>query len=163
MLQPEGSGETLFHRVDVARQRAFAAHFGDRDPPVDRLVHRVVIVGDGECDGAAQDALRGLTLPAAATICYIGMGTDTEAGRHGLRWRLETLLAQQGVTVPAPALQEARDALQAPALAAHIVGIMPNMPANRISNQFDLRGAAHTVSAEAHAQHERAEAGPRCR
>lgn len=97
---------------------------------------------------AAQDALRGLALPPDRTACFIGMGTDPEAGRHGLRWRLSALLEEHGISAEAPELAAAKDAVCAPLSAGHIIGIMPNMPANRISNQFNLRAAAHTVSRE---------------
>jgi len=79
---------------------------------------------------------------------YFGMGTDAEVARFGLRWRMEELLAARGLAASDVAIGAARD-LAAPVLdPAAVVGTMPNIPANRLSTQFDCRGPAFTVSSE---------------
>jgi acyl transferase domain-containing protein/3-hydroxymyristoyl/3-hydroxydecanoyl-(acyl carrier protein) dehydratase len=71
---------------------------------------------------------------------FIGMEPDAEVARYGTRWRLPALPGQD------PAITAvARDAI-VPALdSAAVIGCMPNIPANRLSAQFDLGGPAFTV------------------
>jgi hypothetical protein len=71
---------------------------------------------------------------------YFGMGCDAESARWALRWRMQELLAASGLSAPDAAIDTARD-LAAPALdSTAVIGTMPNIPANRLSTQFDLRG-----------------------
>jgi acyl transferase domain-containing protein/3-hydroxymyristoyl/3-hydroxydecanoyl-(acyl carrier protein) dehydratase len=79
---------------------------------------------------------------------FIGMGCDPESARWALRWRLAELLAARGTAAGATALAAARDAA-APVLdSTAVVGTMPNIPANRLNAQFDLRAMGFSVSAE---------------
>ncbi|WP_146151887.1 beta-ketoacyl synthase N-terminal-like domain-containing protein [Ahniella affigens] len=74
------------------------------------------------------------------TAVIIGMEPDPNVARYGLRWRLANQFS-------GAALTEARDAV-VPALdAAAVLGTMPNIPANRLSSQFDLMGPSFTVQA----------------
>ncbi len=75
------------------------------------------------------------------TGIFIGMQTDSEVCRAGLRWRLQDL-DPGGVQVDL-------NAEIAPMVnAASVIGRMPNVPANRISNQMDIKGPGFTVSRE---------------
>ncbi|HTD29020.1 MAG TPA: beta-ketoacyl synthase N-terminal-like domain-containing protein, partial [Xanthomonadaceae bacterium] len=82
-------------------------------------------------------------LPRERTGVFIGMEPDPEIARYGTRWRL----AQPGVNDAWLAM--ARDAVVAPLEAPAVVGSMPNIPANRLSSQFDLAGPAFAVQAGA--------------
>ncbi|MGH8030524.1 MAG: beta-ketoacyl synthase N-terminal-like domain-containing protein, partial [Arenimonas sp.] len=82
-------------------------------------------------------------LPRERTGVFVGMEPDPEVARYGLRWRL----AQPGVD--ATWLAQARDAVVPALESAAVIGTMPNIPANRLSSQFDLAGPAFTVQAGA--------------
>ncbi len=86
-------------------------------------------------------------LPGATTGVYVGMGTDPQAARFGLRWRATTLAEHVGA--PATWIAAARDAA-APLDAAGVLGTMPNLVANRLNSQYDITGPSFTVSAEEH-------------
>ncbi|MCB1501064.1 MAG: polyketide synthase dehydratase domain-containing protein [Bauldia sp.] len=79
---------------------------------------------------------------------FFGIGCDPEVARWGLRWRLPELAAGRGVALDEATLQVAREAAATALDSAAVVGTMPNIPANRLSTQFDFRGPAFTVSAE---------------
>ncbi|OBA75866.1 hypothetical protein A5641_23785 [Mycobacterium sp. 1554424.7] len=81
-------------------------------------------------------------LPADRTSVIVGMGCDTEITRLGLRWRLA-----DEIDDPAE-LAAARDGVAPGWTAAGVVGAMPNIVANRLNRQFDLRGPSFTVSRE---------------
>ncbi len=79
------------------------------------------------------------------------MQCDAEIARYGLRWRLAEWAerwAEAGHLADAAWLVRARDATVAPLDVAAVLGTMPNMPANRINSQFDLRGLGFTTSDE---------------
>jgi acyl transferase domain-containing protein/3-hydroxymyristoyl/3-hydroxydecanoyl-(acyl carrier protein) dehydratase len=79
---------------------------------------------------------------------FVGMGCDPESARWALRWRLAELLASRGLAPDAAGLAQAREAA-APVLdSTAVVGTMPNIPANRLNAQFDLRAMGFAVSAE---------------
>ena len=92
----------------------------------------------------AREALAEVApLPRERTAVLIGMEPDAEVARYGLRWRL----AEADAT---PAWRAAaQDAVIAPLEAAGVLGCMPNIPANRLSSQFDFGGPAYTVQAGA--------------
>jgi acyl transferase domain-containing protein/3-hydroxymyristoyl/3-hydroxydecanoyl-(acyl carrier protein) dehydratase len=79
---------------------------------------------------------------------FIGMGADAEINRYGLGKRLATLLKEHGLQVTAQALTETEASIAPPLSPASVLGTMPNIPANRVSNQFNLEGPGFTVSAE---------------
>lgn len=75
------------------------------------------------------------------TGIFIGMQTDSEVCRYGLRWRVPELDLGAAVSDI--------DAEITPSLtAAGVIGKMPNVPANRISNQLNISGTGFTVSRE---------------
>lgn len=81
-------------------------------------------------------------LPPDTTSVVVGMGCDAEVTRFGLRWRLADDVED------ADQLAAARDGVVQGWTAAGVVGAMPNIVANRLNSQFDLRGPSFTVSRE---------------
>ncbi|WP_204080229.1 beta-ketoacyl synthase N-terminal-like domain-containing protein [Mycobacterium riyadhense] len=81
-------------------------------------------------------------LPSETTGVLMGMGCDAEIARWGLRWRLADEIDDP------QRLAAARDDVVGGLVAASVVGAMPNMVANRLNSQFDLRGLSLTVSRE---------------
>ena len=77
---------------------------------------------------------------------YIGMGTDSEICRLGLRLRLRDLL-DPNISDEAW-LKKAENTVSDALTAAGVVGKMPNIPANRLNNQFNFQGPGFTVSRE---------------
>ena len=96
----------------------------------------------------AADALAELDspLPRERTGIFIGIGTDAEVARYGARWRMASVA--QAVGAEEDWRETARDGLIAALTSAGVVGTMPNIPANRLNNQFDLGGPSCTVSSE---------------
>lgn len=92
---------------------------------------------------AAREALAETTpLPRERSVALIGLEPDPEIARHGARWRLtngrdDDWAARTRATL-VPALE-----------AAAVLGSMPNIPANRLSSQFDLGGPSFTLQAGA--------------
>ncbi len=86
------------------------------------------------------------------TGVLIGMQADAEVGRYGTRWRLDDWArrwgAERGVELDQSWLGRAKDQVGALRKAAGVIGAMPNIPANRLCAQLDLRGPSFTVSAE---------------
>ncbi|MFT7686648.1 MAG: acyl transferase domain-containing protein/3-hydroxymyristoyl, partial [Candidatus Azotimanducaceae bacterium] len=72
---------------------------------------------------------------------FIGMQTDSEVCRYGLRWRLEDLDPR------AKNIDLDKEIASSPN-ASSVIGKMPNVPANRLSNQLDIKGPGFTVSRE---------------
>lgn len=72
------------------------------------------------------------------TSIFVGMQTDAEVARHAIRWcgdrgwvgAISPELREQGLT------------------GATVIGCMPNIVANRLSHQLDLRGPSFAVSSE---------------
>lgn len=89
---------------------------------------------------AALSATTGIDLPPERTGVFIGMEPDAEVARYGARWRLA---AHPGLRPDA--LRAARDGVVPALTSAAVVGTMPNIPANRLSSQFDLHGPAFVV------------------
>ncbi|MBX2811412.1 MAG: 1-acyl-sn-glycerol-3-phosphate acyltransferase [Myxococcales bacterium] len=81
------------------------------------------------------DACQAIDWEQGITGVYVGMGCDPEVARWGARWRL-------------PEEDPRREVLAPPLTAAAVLGTMPNMPANRLSNLLNLQGPSFTVSAE---------------
>lgn len=98
---------------------------------------------------AAQEAMSEAgALPTGRTAVFTGMEVDPEITRHGVRWRFEELLLESGLD-PDPAwLEKTRDRIAPPLDGpASVLGNMPNMPANRLNSQFDLRASGFSVGA----------------
>ncbi|MBK6688717.1 MAG: polyketide synthase dehydratase domain-containing protein [Deltaproteobacteria bacterium] len=117
---------------------------GLRFPPTDlaqTLPQQLAMMA--AADEAVRD--RGEALPGHSTV-VVGMGTDPEVCRYGLRWRLaESSVAKAG----GPEwLRAAQDAVVPVLRSAGVVGTMPNVVANRLSSHFGLEGPGFTVSAE---------------
>lgn len=77
----------------------------------------------------------------ARTGIFIGMQTDSEVCRYGLRWRLPDL-------DPDGFIANADSDIIASLNAAGVIGKMPNVTANRLSNQLNITGPGYTVSRE---------------
>ncbi len=93
---------------------------------------------------AAREALHEAgALPRDRSAVLIGMEPDAEVARFGTRWRLAETEADPGRRAAA------QGAVIAPLESAGVIGCMPNIPANRLSAQFDLAGPAFTVQAGA--------------
>ena len=87
---------------------------------------------------AAREALFELeTAPGSNTAVLIAMEPDAEVARFGTRWRFDTNDV------------DAQNAVIAPLEAAGVIGCMPNIPANRISAQFDFTGPSFTLQSGA--------------
>jgi len=97
----------------------------------------------------AEAALADRPAPdGAAAGVFVGMAADADINRHALRARLADRLQECGLNVGAAQLNAARAAIQEVMEPADVVGTMPNIPANRLNHQYDLRGLGFTVSAE---------------
>lgn len=93
--------------------------------------------------GAALDVADVINgLPPDRTSVVVGMGCDAEVARFGVRWRLADDIGDPDE------LAAARDGVGPGWTAAGVVGAMPNIVANRLNSQFDLRGPSFTVSRE---------------
>jgi acyl transferase domain-containing protein/3-hydroxymyristoyl/3-hydroxydecanoyl-(acyl carrier protein) dehydratase/1-acyl-sn-glycerol-3-phosphate acyltransferase len=94
-------------------------------------------------------------LPHAETGVLIGMQADAEVGRYGARWRIADWARSwardcgvDAADLEAGWLERAKEQVGALRKAAGVVGAMPNIPANRLCAQLDLRGPSFTISAE---------------
>ncbi|TQV78629.1 type I polyketide synthase [Denitrobaculum tricleocarpae] len=96
---------------------------------------------------AGLQAVTDIDLPASERCgVLIGMGADFDAVRPGLAWRMEQALRdQQAGEGGAPSFDADIGGLTGP---AYVMGAMPNLPANRINIQLDMRGLGFTVSSE---------------
>jgi acyl transferase domain-containing protein/3-hydroxymyristoyl/3-hydroxydecanoyl-(acyl carrier protein) dehydratase len=84
-------------------------------------------------------------LPWERTGVFVGIETDPDAARYGLRWHLASWARRWGMD--GDWLARARDGVTAPFDNASTLGAMPNMPANRLNRQFGAQGPSFTVSA----------------
>ncbi|MEI8259464.1 MAG: beta-ketoacyl synthase N-terminal-like domain-containing protein, partial [Deltaproteobacteria bacterium] len=109
---------------------------GLRFPPTDlkaALSQQLLMLAAAQDLGAVLERL-----PHDRTSLLVGMQCDAEVARHAIRW-----CGDRGWVATLP------DALaNEPLTAASVVGCMPNIVANRLSHQFDVRGPSFTVSSE---------------
>lgn len=97
---------------------------------------------------ARQALAQAAPLDPARSGVFIGMQTDSRVCRHAVRIRWSDLMRETGEDADA-AWMAAVAELAADALdSAAVIGKMPNITANRLSNQLDFRGPGHAVSRE---------------
>ncbi|MDB5461045.1 MAG: omega-3 polyunsaturated fatty acid synthase subunit protein, partial [Caulobacteraceae bacterium] len=97
----------------------------------------------------ARQALQGVAQPDPdRTGVFIGMQTDPRVCRHGVRLRWPDLMREAGIAAPAAWAAEIADLACEPLDSAAVIGKMPNITANRLSNQMDLKGPSFAVSRE---------------
>ncbi len=123
-----------------ARQQVELELAGLRFPPRDleqALPQQLLLLQAARrlLDGNAEASGGGLELPPDRTGVLVGLQVDAEIARYGLRWRHGH--EHPGCLAAVPELH-----------AAGVVGTMPNIPANRLNQQFDLRGGSAVVAAE---------------
>ncbi len=140
-LNDAGEGRMTSIELDLARQK-FPPNDLDKALPQQLAMLTVA-------DEALADAM---PVPVDRTGVYVGMGTDPEAARFGMRWRLPTRATGWGADTEwvANARQGVGPALDA----AGVLGTMPNIVANRLNSQFDLAGPSFAVSSEEHSGHD---------
>ncbi|MFE2283325.1 beta-ketoacyl synthase N-terminal-like domain-containing protein [Streptomyces sp. NPDC059443] len=97
---------------------------------------------------AAREAVRDVTLPRERTMVLVGAGADVEICRAAARWRAPHWLDEAGTTATPGLVARVRDAFIPPMAAERVVGMLPNLVANRINTQLDLTGPGYVVSAE---------------
>ncbi|MFH1462932.1 MAG: beta-ketoacyl synthase N-terminal-like domain-containing protein [Pseudomonadota bacterium] len=129
LLSPEPRG------VAAPAEEIRIALDGLRFPPRDlaqALAQQLLVLAAGQEAVGEVDAL-----PRETTGVFIGMGTDPEVARYGARWRLDEAGPQAD-----------RDAIIGGLTPEGVLGTMPNIPANRLNSQLDLRGFSLAVCAE---------------
>jgi len=97
---------------------------------------------------AALDAVENVKMPdPVKSGVIVGIGTDFQAARMGLKWRAEEAyrLGKGSENLPLRDLIERIPTLTG---AAQVIGAMPNVPANRVNTQLNMQGIGFTVSSE---------------
>lgn len=135
VARPDGSQAGRAETVQVALD-------GLRFPPRD--LHEALPQQLLMLEAAREAVAVTSALPRDRTGIYVGMGCDAEIARYGARWRVPSWAGDRS----AEAVRMSRDAFRAPLTPAGLVGVLANMPANRISSQLDIAGPSLTVSAE---------------
>lgn len=136
-----GNGENAANLLSGCAPRAESVTLplrGLRFPPNDlkhTLAQQTLLLA------AAFEALDGIELPKARTGVFVGMGCDSDVTRYGARWRAKDWSRRLGENIDP-------DAFIHGLKSAGVIGTMPNIPANRLSSQFDLHGPSFTFSAE---------------
>ena len=130
------AGPTL-DTVDVALK-------GLRFPPTDlqqTLGQQLAVLA------AARDLapLTEAAIPEKTGI-FVGMGADPEVARYGARWRVAA--HSSAWQLDSSEVSITKDTVVPALQSAGVLGTMPNIPANRVSSQLDLRGPGFVVSAE---------------
>jgi acyl transferase domain-containing protein/3-hydroxymyristoyl/3-hydroxydecanoyl-(acyl carrier protein) dehydratase len=79
---------------------------------------------------------------------FTGIEADPEVARFGIRVRLEELLHERGLQPSVAWIERTRSDIVSPlAGPASVLACMPNMPANRLNNQFAFAGPGFTIGA----------------
>jgi len=84
---------------------------------------------------------------AQRTGVFVGMGTDPEVARYGVRWRIRDWAKHWGQH-SSEQLSELEDHAVATLESPGVLGTMPNVVANRLSSQFNFTGQGFTISSE---------------
>ncbi len=84
----------------------------------------------------------------AQTGIYVGMQTDSNVCRYSTRIRWPELLAEARFQPTGEWVESASEALSPTLDSAGVIGNMPNIVANRLSNQLNLQGPGFAVSRE---------------
>ncbi len=93
-------------------------------------------------------------LPSATTSAFIGLRCNADLAKHGLRWQLPEFLSElqtaseQDFPTDKAWLTAAREAIIGKFAAATLLGNLPNVTANRLNVQFDLKGPSFSISSE---------------
>lgn len=119
---------------------------GLRFPPrdLDQTLGQQLVMLEAARRVATDEVLTGADRDRISVL--VGIGVDAEIVRYGGRWRM----AQWGdhLGFGPDWVEQARDAFTEPLAAEGVVGSMPNIPANRVNSQLDVRGPSFTVSSE---------------
>ncbi len=86
-------------------------------------------------------------MAASRSGVFIGMESSAEIARHCAAWRIAYALEEREGALSADWMDKLAQVLPPLSRSATVVGTMPNMPANRLNSQFDLRGLGFTVAA----------------
>lgn len=96
-----------------------------------------------------RDATRDVPLPdPERTGIFVGAQVDAAICRHTLRMRWAERIDEHAPGLDPELAARLLDALSPPLDSASVLGNMPNVPANRLSNQLDLRGQGFVVARE---------------
>ncbi|MDH5729082.1 MAG: hypothetical protein OEZ58_08835, partial [Gammaproteobacteria bacterium] len=79
---------------------------------------------------------------------FVGMGCDTQGARSGFRWRLYDLLNHYNIILTTEELEQLKASTGLLVDFESAIGVMPNIPANRINQIFDWRAMSCTISSE---------------
>jgi len=116
---------------------------GSKSPPNDL---KQAIAQQTMMLAAAREAVDGLDLPGDRTAVLIGTQCDPEVARYGARWRSREWADVLGLDEDW--IVETQAAIIPVLQAAGVVGNMPNIPANRLNQQFNFGGPSYTLAAE---------------
>ncbi len=102
---------------------------------------------------ATESIERIKNLDAERTGVFVGMGCDGEVARSGICWRLPQFVCDwlhiKSLDQNAREwIESVKNTIHPGREASTILGAMPNVAANRINSQFDLKGQSLTVSSE---------------
>lgn len=102
---------------------------------------------------SAMEALSDVkSFPADRAVLFTGMQCDAEVSRGALGWKMKQLAScwtgKEDISGLEGWLNEAKSRVNPFSKAPAVLGAMPNIVANRVSNQFNILGQSFTVSSE---------------